>query len=208
MVRNADDAAGRIKPAGIPFVVGIGGSNRAGSLTDQLLRAALAEASKSGAQTVMFGGSYLARLPVFDAEEPSSDDNSASELIRAVAEADGLLIGTPGYHGGMSGLVKNALDHLELLRDDPRPYLDGRAVGLIVTAAGWQAVGSTLVALRSTIHALRGWPTPFGVTINSAERVLGDDGEFTAAVARALHLVATQVVEFARWRQRSVAQPP
>jgi FMN reductase len=208
MVRNVDDAGGPAMAGPIPFVVGIGGSNRATSLTDHMLRTALAEASKLGARTAMFGGSYLAELPVFDADEAPGEENSAGELVRAVAEADGLLIGTPGYHGGMSGLVKNALDHLELLREDPRPYLDGRAVGLIVTAAGWQAAGSTLVALRSTIHSLRGWPTPFGVTINSAERVMGDDGEFTEAVVRALRLVATQVVEFARWRRSAVTKPP
>ena len=34
--------------------------------------------------------------------------------------AHALIIGSPGYHGGISGLVKNALDYLEELREDPR----------------------------------------------------------------------------------------
>ena len=102
-------------------------------------------------------------------------------LIDPVRAADCVVIGTPGYHGGMSGLVKNALDHLELLRDDDRPYLDGRAVGVIVTAAGWQACGTALVSVRSAIHALRGWPTPFGVTVNSAEQS-PDDERVTGAL--------------------------
>jgi FMN reductase len=95
----------------------------------------------------------------------------------------------------MSGLVKNALDHLELLRADPRPYLEGRAVGILVTAAGWQACGSTLMSVRSAVHALRGWPTPFGVTVNSIEQD-ADDPQVDAA----LRIVAGQLMDFAGWR--------
>nr|BAQ21925.1 putative NADPH-dependent FMN reductase [Streptomyces versipellis] len=43
--------------------------------------------------------------------------------------ADGPVIGSPGYQGGSSGLVKNAADLLEDLRDDTRVHFDGRAVG-------------------------------------------------------------------------------
>jgi len=149
-----------------PLVVGIGGSTRATSLTDELLRTALAQAQARGVRTMAFGGAFLAQLPIYVVDEDSA---AAAELVTAVAAADGLIIATPGYHGGMSGLVKNGMDHLESLRDDARPYLSGRAVGTIVTAAGWQACGTTLVSLRSTIHALRGWPTPYGVTVNSAK---------------------------------------
>jgi len=179
-----------------PLVVGIGGSTRATSLTDELLRAALAEASGRGAHTVAFGGRFLAELPIYAADdEPAGGD--AAELASAVARADGLIIATPGYHGGMSGLVKNGLDHLESLRDDVRPYLQGRAVGTIVTAAGWQACGTTLVSLRSAIHSLRGWPTPYGATINTAESVFDEGGTPLEPIVAALRLVATQVVDFA-----------
>jgi FMN reductase len=86
-----------------------------------------------------------------------------------VRRCDGLVIGTPGYHGGVSGLVKNAIDLLEDLRSDARVYLDGRPVGLVVTAGGWQACGVTLSSLRDMVHALRGWPTPTGIAINSQD---------------------------------------
>jgi FMN reductase len=86
---------------------------------------------------------------------------------------DGIVIATPGYHGGVSGLVKNAIDLLEDLREDKRSYFDGRAVGLIVTAAGWQACGVTLMSMRGIVHAVRGWPTPHGITINTvAQRAI------------------------------------
>lgn len=183
-------------PDARPLVVGIGGSNRATSLTDELLRVALAEAEAAGARTVAFGGRFLATLPIYAAdEEPASGDSA--ELAATVARADGLIIATPGYHGGMSGLVKNGLDHLEVLRDDPRPYLHGRAVGTIVTAAGWQSCGTALTALRSAVHALRGWPTPYGAIVNSAQPVVDEGGRPLEHITTALRLVATQVVDFA-----------
>jgi hypothetical protein len=33
----------------------------------------------------------------------------------------------------------------------------------VVTAAGEQAAVTTLAALRSVVHALRGWPTPLAL---------------------------------------------
>ena len=191
-----------MEPARQPLIVGIGGSTRATSLTDELLRASLAATEARGARTVAFGGRFLAELPIYAADEDPAGRAGGSlfqadELARAVAAADGVIIATPGYHGGMSGLVKNGLDHLEALRDDARPYLSGRAVGTIVTAAGWQACGTTLVSLRSTVHALRGWPTPYGATINTAEPVFDEGGDPLEPIAAALQLVADQVVDFA-----------
>ncbi|MDE3109416.1 MAG: hypothetical protein KGL02_05695, partial [Acidobacteriota bacterium] len=77
-------------------------------------------------------------------------------------------------------------------------YLDGRAVGLVVTAAGWQASVTTLEALRSIVHALRGWPTPIGASLNTSEPVFDAYGNCTdAKAANALDAVGRQVVEFA-----------
>jgi FMN reductase len=181
-----------------PLVVGIGGSTSATSTTALLLGAALAQAAQRGARTLAVMGEQLATLPIYGAtDDPTM---GALELIESVRAADAVIIATPGYHGGMSGLVKNAIDHLEALRDDERPYLDGRAVGLIVAASGWQACGTTLVSVRSAVHALRGWPTPFGVTVNSAQQHPMADGSFGEPVAGALGIMVGEVLDFVSWR--------
>jgi FMN reductase len=153
-----------------PLIVGIGGTTRPGSTSERLIRAVLALAEAEGARTQLFAGPDLVRLPHFT---PHAEERTAEQaaLVEAVRAADGVVIGTPGYHGGVSGLVKNAIDQLEDLRDDPRPYLDGRPVGLIVTAGGWQACGVTLSSLRDVAHALRAWPTPAAVLVNSSDFV-------------------------------------
>lgn len=181
-----------------PLVVGIGGSIRPGSTSERALCFALKAAENNAARTAMFGGAFLGKLPIY---APDLIDRSEHqrEFIERVREADGIIVATPGYHGGISGMVKNALDLLEDLRKDKRPYLEGRAVGCIVTAFGPQTGGTTLSALRSVIHALRGWPTPLGVALNATEGLFDAQGNFTdAKAANQMVIMAQQVVEFAR----------
>ncbi|MFC0401064.1 NADPH-dependent FMN reductase [Paraburkholderia rhizosphaerae] len=180
-----------------PLVVGIGGTTRAASSTERALAFALRGAQQAGAQTRLFGGAFLHRLPHYAADSVERTEEQR-ELIESVRNADALVIATPGYHGGVSGLVKNALDTLEDLRDDARPYLDGRAAGCIVTAYGWQAAGSVLTSLRSIVHALRAWPTPFGAGINTLEtRFDSADHCSDPKVAEQLATVGRQAAQFA-----------
>jgi FMN reductase len=146
-------------------VVAIGGSTRPGSSTQRVLDSVLQTLTADGVGCERFDGHTLS-LPPYEPGAPLVP--GAERLIEAVRDADAVLVGSPGYHGSLSGLVKNALDYLEALRDDDRPYLTDRPVGLVVTAYGWQAAVTTLVTLRQIVHALRGWPTPLGIAVNVA----------------------------------------
>lgn len=178
-----------------PFIVGIGGTTRPGSSTESALRVALRHAETLGAATQLFGGEALAALDGYSPEQPSRSAGQRA-IVEAVRKADAVIFASPGYHGGVSGLVKNAIDLLEDLRADGRVYLDGMPVGCIVTAAGWQGCNTTLGAMRSIVHALRGWPTPLGVTLNTAGVKLFDpNGDCTdEQVAASLRMLAEQVV--------------
>ena len=184
-------------PAPRPLIVGIGGTMRSGSGTERVLRAALAATERRGAQTLLLAGPDL-DLPMY-APQSGERTGTARALVDWINRADGVIVASPAYHGGVSGLVKNALDYVEDLRDAKRPYLDGRAVGCIACAGGWQAAVATLTGLRSITHALRGWPTPLGVALNTSEAVFGPDGALvdTAALGQS-EILADQVVSFAR----------
>jgi FMN reductase len=184
-----------------PFIVGIGGTPRQGSSTERALSVALRAAEGLGADTKLFDGVFLAKLPHFHPIAGEAPTAEQQELVEAVRRADGVVIASPGYHGSISGLLKNGLDTLELLRTDERPYLHDRAVGVIVTADGWQAAGVTLGAVRAIIHALRGWPTPFGAALNSRGLVFDADGNpGDEKDARQLATVGEQVMQFANRR--------
>ncbi len=183
-----------------PKIIGIGGTIRPGSSTERALLVALRAAEAGGAETTLLGGEFLARLPIFNPSAPETTPDQL-ELIEAVRTADGVIVASPGYHGSISGVIKNALDTLEALAKDERPYFTDRAVGCIITANGWQAAGTSLTTLRSVIHALRGWPTPYGAAFNATSSSFGPDGEpVDPKDAWQLATVGQQVLEFAKMR--------
>ena len=179
------------------LVVGIGGTTRVNSSTEKALLASLDAAERAGAQTVLLGAAAL-QLPMYSPDDAYRTP-PAETLVELLRACQGVIIASPGYHGTLSGLVKNALDYVEDMARDTPPYLEGRAIGTIACAQGWPATIHTLAALRSVAHALRGWPTPMGAGINSAEQIFAEDGSVRDDKSRLqLELVGSQVVEFAR----------
>jgi FMN reductase len=183
-----------------PLILGIGGTTRAGSSSERLLRASLERAAALGCRTEIVAGPDMPFEP-YDPSQPDRSPN-ATRMVGLLREADGLIVASPGYHGSLSGLIKNALDFTEDLRTDQRVYLDGIAFGCIAIADGAQALGSTVAALRSIAHALRAWPTPYAAMVSFSAKPFGEDGKsLDPAVAKGLSIVAEQVVQFALMRR-------
>lgn len=182
-------------------VLCIGGSTRPGSSSESAVRVCAGAAREVGAEVDLIVGRDLL-LPIYDTETPARHP-LAERFLDAVRSADALIVSSPGYHGTMSGMIKNALDYVEDTRGDDRVYLDGIPVGCLAVAYGWQAAVSTLQSLRVTAHALRGWPSPLGATVNAATGTIFDvQGECLDETVRSqLRTVALQVVEFATLRR-------
>ena len=181
-----------------PFIVGIGGTTRTGSSSEQALSIALKFAREAGAETELFAGQEM-QLPMYD-PDPGTMTPAAQHLVDSLRRADGVIFASPCYHGGVSGLIKNAIDYIEEMRADARVYLDGRSVGIIGCGYGYQGPGMVLGQLRQMTHALRGWPVPLGVAINSAV-VKFKDGECSEpAIAKQIEIMTHQVVDFAEGR--------
>jgi len=186
-----------------PAILAIGGTTRAGSTSERALLHAAGQARKLGAAVTVLCGQDL-MFPILD-PAAACDDPRVERFLRAVRASDGLIISSAAYHGGVSGMLKNAIDYID--SDSPAdPYLSNRAVGCIACAGGWQATVTTMSSLRSIVHALRGWPVPLGVTINSSEKVFGPDGSCQdERVADSLDQLAREVVAFASVRRRLAA---
>jgi FMN reductase len=178
-----------------PYVVGLGGTTRPGSTSEKALELALSYASRLGAETRLFTGRDLS-LPLYD-PGPEGVARHAGDLLASLRRADGVILSSPCYHGGVSGLVKNAIDYAEEMRCDDRVYLDGRAVGVIGCGYGYQGPGVVLSQLRQITHALRGWPVPMGVAINSAVVRFDAEESSDPNINKQLQIMAAQVVEFA-----------
>ncbi|WP_232794237.1 MULTISPECIES: NADPH-dependent FMN reductase [Pseudofrankia] len=179
-----------------PLVVGIGGSARTDSPAMRALGAATRMLAQAGAETVMLSVAELDLPPYHpDAKERSG---SIRRLVGEVRRADGLVIAAPDYHGGTSGALKNALDYLWDLGDTPRPGLDARPVGLLACDEG-PGAGGALTALRATVHALGGWPTPLGVSLSRQESATIDQyGAISSpSIAARFDTLTDQIMGFA-----------
>lgn len=153
-----------------PLILGLPGSLRPGSHTRQALKIALAGAQMAGAKTKL--------LDLRDYDLPFSngnlkDPNLPQDVLRLrtqLREADGLIIGTPEYHGGMSGVLKNAIDLMT------SKEFDGKLVGLLGVSGGQMGATNALNSLRTVALSLHAWVTPKQVSISQAWRQFDEDG--------------------------------
>jgi FMN reductase len=140
-------------------ILAIGGSQRENSRTKHAVELALDGASRAGAE-IEFFDLRDHPLPLYDdRKEINSYPKSVFQLLEAVRRSDGLIIGTPVYHGTLSGAVKNALDFLELLGNDKPPYLTRKVVGLLSVAGGSSGTNA-INSLIAASYALKAWVLP------------------------------------------------
>ncbi|PYI52701.1 NADPH-dependent FMN reductase [Paenibacillus flagellatus] len=107
-------------------------------------------------------------LPFFSPGAESLDPNVRS-LQQSVANADGLILATPEYHGSVSGLLKNALDYLN------GTHVGGKPVLSVSAAGGPTGVGS-LTHLQSIVRNLHGINCPEWISVGYGTNGFGPDG--------------------------------
>jgi len=112
-----------------PTLLGLSGSLRTASTNRKLLR----EAAR------LFGEcSYVEadlQIPLYDGDLQEADGipDAAARLAAQIAEADAVIISTPEYNKGPSGVLKNALDWVSMV--EGKPWAD-KPVAVMSAAAG------------------------------------------------------------------------
>ncbi len=90
-------------------ILGICGSLRSGSYNSSL-SAAMQKLAPETIDFVVFDA--VGDLPLFNPDRGEENIVGINRLNEAVAWADGIVIATPEYAGGISGVIKNTLDWL------------------------------------------------------------------------------------------------
>jgi len=88
-------------------LLALSGSLRAASRNSALLRA-VSRIAPSHMHIETYAG--LGALPLFNPDLEASDPASVVDLRQRIIAADGLIIASPEYAHGVSGVMKNALD--------------------------------------------------------------------------------------------------
>lgn len=182
-------------------VAGICGSLRKGSFTRMALHVALAGAKEAGAQTRMIDLSEYHLIFCDGKEDESGYPKDVFTLREDVRAAQGIILATPEYHGGYSGVLKNALDLMGF------EEFEGKMLGLVgVSGSGMGAVGA-MNNLRAVGRALHAWVIPEQASIPEAYKVFDESGTLNdSAFEKRLKEVGRQVARFAYLHTSEQAQ--
>ena len=127
-------------------IVGMSGSLRAGSTNRALIRAAR-DLAPAGVTVEEFD---LRHIPPYDGDvEAAGDPEPVRAFKGAIRGADAILIATPEYNRGTSGVLKNAIDWAS--RPALASPLAGKLVGVMGASAGMRGTASAQEQVRAAL---------------------------------------------------------
>jgi len=174
-----------------PLVVGVAGSRRDGSHTLKGVRRALVAAEAAGAETDLVDLGSV-DLPLYHPDRSTADSGDAAALLERVRRADGVVVGSPVYHGSYSSTFRNFHDYCGF------DEYEETAVGVLV-AAGGGTIASTMDHMRITLRGVHADVIPGQVGIRNAGDKFDADGTVTDPdIADRIDGVAEDVVAAAR----------
>ncbi|MGI8905319.1 MAG: NADPH-dependent FMN reductase [Candidatus Sumerlaeaceae bacterium] len=135
-------------------LLGVSGSLRESAYTLRLVQIALEAARIAGAEVELLDLRDHP-LPMYEAHEDYDEHQVVKRVIRKVEEADGYIVGSPEYHGCMTGATKNFFDFL--YRE-----ICGKLFGLVSATGGSQGNGC-FDNMRAAIQYCHGWALPYNV---------------------------------------------
>jgi FMN reductase len=180
-------------------ILGIGGSVRADSTAMLALQIALEGTQEAGARTRQIDLAIFP-LPLFDGTYSLNgytleEHKAIMTLLDATREARGFILASPTYHNTISGSLKNALDFMELLKDDHPPRLEGKVVGLVSVQGGTSGTGNnTLTTMLLAARAMRAWVAPSMVSVPGSREAFDEEGRARDPVInRRLQMLGVEV---------------
>ncbi|ANE48299.1 hypothetical protein SY83_20665 [Paenibacillus swuensis] len=145
----------------------IAGGNRLEATSTQVLRYIQHELTAQQHEVELVD-LYVTPIPFYSTDENHADA-ATLRLKRVLKEADAIVLGTPEYHGSMSGVLKNALDHVS------SEEFDGKAV-LVVSSAGGAVGTSSLLQLQAIVRNLHGINCPEWISVGGDARTFDSEG--------------------------------
>ena len=183
------------------FVAGICGSLRRGSYTRMAVQVALHGAQEVGAQIRLLDLKDYQLVSCDGKEDERTYPADVFRLRSEVSHAQGIILGTPEYHGSFSGVLKNAMDLMGFNE------IEGKMIGLVGVSGGALGAINALNSLRTVGRALHAWVVPEQVSIPEAYKVFDQSGTLhDGDLEKRLKEVGRQVARFAYLHTSEQAQ--
>lgn len=165
-------------------ILAVSGSMRESSRGRQVLDLVLDAAREHGAQTRLLD-LHAADLPMFR-PGVASESASVREALEAVQWADSFLLGTPDYHGSMSGAMKNFLDY-------HWSEFAGKLFGYLCTSH--ERGVTAMDQMRTAVRQCYGWSLPYGLAFNSDE-AFDENGAINEQVGKRIRMMARDMAVY------------
>ncbi|MCE7734632.1 MAG: NAD(P)H-dependent oxidoreductase [Candidatus Heimdallarchaeota archaeon] len=149
-------------------IIALCGSLRKKSFTRMALNVALQGAQEFDIETEFIDLKKYS-IPFCDASDKSYNSPDVIKISELLKSAQGLIIGSPEYHGSYSGVLKNLLDLLGFKE------FEGKIIGLVGIAGGALGATGTLNGLRNIFRQLHGWVLPSQVSIPRASKAFDEN---------------------------------
>ena len=130
--------------------------------------------------------------PVYHHDPMSNPNAAAKEFVTKAQQADAFVWGTPNYHNSFSGVLKNALDLLNIQQ------LKNKPIGLVAHGGGIRSV-QPLDQLRIVARGLLGVAIPIQIaTCNDDYSLQGSEYQIVeSAIQSRIHAFIDQLIYFA-----------
>jgi NAD(P)H-dependent FMN reductase len=173
------------------LIVGIAGSLRTTSYTRMAVDLALAGAQEAGAKTMAIDLRNFDLVLSNGNEDESHYPEGVFRLREDVKKADGIILGTPEYHGGYSGVLKNAIDLMGFKQ------FESKVLGLVGVGGGTLGAVNALNGLRVVGRSLHAWVIPEQASVPQAWEKFDPDGSVSdKETENRLKTVGRQVARF------------
>lgn len=151
-------------------IVGLVGSERRGSSTEIAVKSVGHGVETTGAEFELI---TLADYNFPPLKVGSDTPEDASEITEKIRDSDGIILGTPVYHGSFSGSLKCAIDYCGF------DEFEGKTVGLVAVAGG-SFPTSALMHMRTVCRSLNAWVLPKELAVpNSSDNIDQEEEEIT-----------------------------
>jgi chromate reductase len=156
-----------------PVILAVCGSLRKGSLNRRLLPYAIEGAAAAGGVVEELGPGPL-ELPLYngDLEQDGRYPEPVEAWRERIRAADGLLIASPEYNHGLTGVLKNAIDWASR----PPNALAGKVVGSFGTSTGLFGTARSQMNLRLVLAPLGAWVVPKTVLVPQGGQAFDETG--------------------------------
>jgi NAD(P)H-dependent FMN reductase len=184
-------------------VVAISGSLRKASFNTWLVRAAIELAPPTCAIELL----SIDAVPLYDGdvEAASGVPPAVERLKNAVAAADGVLLSTPEYNGGIPGVLKNVIDWMSRPAADIPRVFGERPLALMGATPGLNGTRFAQQAFLQPFRTLgvRLW-TEHTLYVAGARKLFDAQGRLVDATVR--ELVRRFIAAFAAFLERNPRQ--